>query len=289
MQVEKLLDFAETAWRRPLVADERSMLKALYGQLRGQGLSHDAAWRLLLARVLVSANFLYKVEQPGEGQAARAVSDWELASRLSYFLWSSSPDASLRQVARSGKLQDPQVVTAQAMRMLTDQKIRGLATEFAAQWVGIRGFDSHDEKNEKLYPEFAGLRGAMYEESVRFFEHIFRTDGRVLDLIDADYTFVNAELAMFYGLAVRNGKSGEKQSAGWWRTDGLKKQGRGGILGMASLLSKQSGASPDQSDPARQLGRRNNAGREIAQAAGQGARFAGKRDRHQRVDGASTG
>ncbi len=243
VQVEKLLDFAETAWRRPLVAEERSTLKALYGQLRLQGLSHDAAWRLLLARVLVSANFLYKVEQPGKGEEAGAVSDWELASRLSYFLWSSSPDASLKQAARSGQLQDPQVVTTQAMRMLADPKIRGLATEFAAQWVGIRGFDSHDEKNEKLFPEFAGLRGAMYEESVRFFEHIFRSDGRVLDLVDADYTFVNAELARFYGLAVREETPGDKPSTGWWRTDGLKKQGRGGILGMASLLSKQSGAS----------------------------------------------
>ena len=91
-------------------------------------------------------------------------------------------------------------MAAQAVRMLDDRRIRGLATEFAAQWIGIRGFDSHYEKYEKLYPQFAKLRGAMYEESVRFFEHVFRSDGRVLDLIDADYTFVNGELGKFYGL-----------------------------------------------------------------------------------------
>ena len=243
VQVEKLLDFAETAWRRPLVADERATLKTLYGQLRRQGLSHDAAWRLLLARVLVSANFLYKVEEPGEGQVARPVNDWELASRLSYFLWSTLPDDPLRDAARSGQLQDPKVVAAQAARMLDDPRIRGLATEFAAQWIGIRGFDEHDEKNEKLYPEFAGLRGAMYEESVRFFEHVFRSDGRVLDLIDADFTFVNAELAKFYGLAGRGEPATADKPDTWWRVNGVKQRGRGGVLGMASLLSKQSGAS----------------------------------------------
>jgi hypothetical protein len=115
-----------------------------------------------------------------------------------------------------------------------------LATEFAAQWVGIRGFDQHDEKNEKLYPEFAGLRSAMYEESIRFFEHAFGNNARVLDLLDADYTFVNSKLAGFYGFSGSGVAGG---SSGWWRVDGVKRRGRGGILGMASLLSKQSGAS----------------------------------------------
>ena len=243
VQVEKLLDFAGSAWRRPLVAAARDTLRPLYGQLRSQGLSHDAAWRLLLARVLVSANFLYRVEKPVDGQVAQPVNDWELASRLSYFLWSSPPAGALRQAARSGQLQDPKVVAAQAVRMLDDRRIRGLATEFAAQWIGIRGFDSHDEKNEKLYPQFAKLRGAMYEESVRFFEHVFRSDGRVLDLVDADYTFVNAELAKFYGLVGQGKPAGSQKPGAWWRVDGLKARGRGGVLGMASLLSKQSGAS----------------------------------------------
>lgn len=243
VQLEKLLDFAELAWRRPLVAGKRDTLKALYGRLRGQGLSHEAAWRLLLARVLVSANFLYKVEAPGEGQPARPVNDWELASRLSYFLWSTLPDDTLRKAAGSGRLQDPKTVEAQAARMLDDPRVHGLATEFAAQWVGIRGFHEHDEKNEKLYPEFARLRGAMYEESVRFFVHLFRTDGRVLDLLDADYTFVNADLARFYGLSGQGEPADATKPGSWWRVEGIKRQGRGGILGMASLLSKQSGAS----------------------------------------------
>ena len=243
VHLERLLDFAGTAWRRPLVAEERGRMKTLYGRLRTQGLSHESAWRLLLARVLVSANFLYKVETPGEGRVARPVNDWELASRLSYFLWSTAPDSTLRHQAAAGRLQRASQVADQARRMMDDPRIGGLATEFAAQWLGIRGFDEHDEKNEKLYPEFARLRGAMYEESVRFFEHVFRRDGRVLDLLDADYTFVNAELAKFYGLPGRASEVNARQPGGWWRVEGVKRVGRGGILGMASLLSKQSGAS----------------------------------------------
>ena len=243
VQLERLLDFAQLAWRRPLIVEERKALEGLYGRLRRQGLSHDAAWRLLLARVLVSANFLYKVEEPGAGQLARPVNDWELASRLSYFLWSTLPDERLRRAAESGQLQDPRSVAAQATRMLDDPRVRGLATEFAAQWVGIRGFDEHDEKNEKLFPEFAGLRGAMYEESVRFFEHLFRSDGRVTDLLDADYTFVNADLAKFYGLSGRGEPATSNKPGTWWRVEGIKARGRGGVLGMGSLLAKQSGAS----------------------------------------------
>ena len=238
-QVESLLEFADQAWRRPLLAEERLQLTALYGSLKSQGLSHDAAWRLLLARVLVSSNFLYKVEVPGAGDKERPVSDWELASRLSYFLWSTTPDETLRRAALAGQLQEADEVSRQATRMLDDDRIRGLATEFAAQWIGIRGFDEHDEKNEKIYPQFVKLRGAMYEESVRFFEHLFRHNGRVLDLLDADFTFVNADLARFYGLSVKP----KLPEGGWWRVDGVKQHGRGGVLGMASVLATQSGAS----------------------------------------------
>ena len=249
VQVRSLQGFADRAWRRPLTDDERAGLRDLYDRLRQQGLEHEAAWRLVLARVLIGSKFLYKVEEPGNGRADRAVDDWEMASRLSYFLWSTLPDASLRSAAKSGSLSDPDAVAAQAARMLEDPRIRGLATEFAAQWVGIRGFDQHDEKNEKLYPEFAGLRSAMYEESVRFFEHAFGNNARVLDLLDADYTFVNSRLAGFYGFPGSADRRGSSEldvaggSSGWWRVDGVKRRGRGGILGMASLLSKQSGAS----------------------------------------------
>ncbi|MBQ17181.1 MAG: hypothetical protein CMJ65_08650 [Planctomycetaceae bacterium] len=241
IQVERLLEFTERAWRRPLSKGRQEELRALYRRFRGQGLDHKTAWRLLLTRILVSAHFLYKVEQPADGKLAQPVNDWELASRLSYFLWSTLPDGPLRRSAAKGELQDPAVLQRHAMRMLSDSRLRSLATEFAAQWIGIRGFDQHDEKNEKLFPEFATLRGAMYEESVKFFEHLFRNDRSLLEVLDADYTFVNATLAHHYGFDQQKPASGA--TSGWWRVDGLKRRGRGGILGMASLLSKQSGAS----------------------------------------------
>ena len=146
---------------------------------------HDEAFRLVLARVLVSPAFLYRVERPGPGNEARPVSDWELASRLSYFLWSSMPDDELRRLAAAGRLHDPEVLAAQARRMLRDEKARGLATEFACQWLHIHDFDTLDEKSERHFPTFARLRGAMYEEAIRFFTDLFQNDGSVLELLDA--------------------------------------------------------------------------------------------------------
>ena len=166
----------------------------------------------------------------------RAVSDWELASRLSYFLWSSEPDEELRAAAAAGTLRTPDVLAKQTRRMLSDARVRRLATEFAGQWLHIYDFDSLAEKSEKYFPEFADLRGDMYEESIRFFTDLFQSDASLLSLLDADHTFVNARLAGFYGMeGVEGGK--------WRRVDGIRKHGRGGILGLATTLAKQSGAS----------------------------------------------
>jgi hypothetical protein len=120
--------------------------------------------------------------------------------------------------------------------MLHDERARALATEFACQWLDIREFDLHNEKSEQVFPEFAALRGAMYEESVRFFIDLFQRDGSVLDILDANYTFLSEPLARFYGIPGVNGPQ-------WRRVDDVKSQGRGGVLGMAALLAKQSGAS----------------------------------------------
>ncbi len=236
VHVQAVLDFANRAWRRPISESDRDQLAQLYHKLREQELSHDAAIRMLLARVFVTSAFLYRGEHAQPGTAATPVSDFELANRLSYFLWSSLPDQELRDVAAAGILHQPEVLRAQTLRMMADAKTRRMAIEFGCQWLHIRDFDQLDEKSEQHYPEFKELRSAMYEEAIRFFEDMFRNDGSVLDLLDADHTFVNAQLAQFYGIA---GLEGD----GWQRVNGTKGVSRGGILTMAATLSKQSGAS----------------------------------------------
>lgn len=236
-QLDALVAFAARAWRRPLALPaEEAGLRALYAKLRVQGLDHEAAFRLTLTRVFMSPWFLYRAEQPSAGPTAQPVSDWELASRLSYFLWSSTPDEELTRLAAEEKLHQPEVLAAQMRRMLQDPRARSLATEFACQWLDVRGFDSHNEKSEQTFPEFAALRGAMYEEPVRFFVDMFANDGSILETLDADHTFLDEDLARHYGIP---GVTGPE----WRRVEGVRAHGRGGAMGMAALLAKHSGAS----------------------------------------------
>lgn len=234
-QLDALAGFAARAYRRPLTDLEARELRGLYHRLREQDLPHDEAFRLTLARVFVAPAFLYRLENAPEGTAA-AVTDWELASRLSYFLWSSQPDEELRALAAAGTLHQPEVLARQARRMLKGVRVRRLATEFAGQWLHIHDFDSLDEKSEKHFPEFADLRGDMYEESIRFFTDLFQSDASLLSFLNSDHTFLNERLARFYGI---EGVEGEQ----WRRVEGIRRHGRGGILGLAATLAKQSGAS----------------------------------------------
>ncbi len=235
--VDALVDFAAQAYRRPLSEAEASELRGLYRRLRKQGLPHEEAFQLVLARIFVSPDFLYRRETAPSGPDPAHVSDWELASRLSYFLWSSQPDAELRAAAANGTLHDRRVLARQARRMLSDSRVRRLATEFACQWLHIYDFDSLSEKSEKVFPEFTELRGDMYEESIRFFTDFFQRDGSVVGLLDADHTFVNDRLAKFYGIPTAANEQG------WRRVEGVRRYGRGGILALATTLAKQSGAS----------------------------------------------
>lgn len=237
MQLKQLHDFASRAYRRPLSVEQQRDLANLYQTMRENNVSHEEAFRSLLARILISPSFLLHLENPPPGEQAQPVDDWELASRLSYFLWSSMPDEELRQCAAEGRLHEPQVLAEQTRRMIQDPRIRALAIEFGTQWIHVRGFDQHNEKNEKLFPEFdADLRAAMYEESIRFFQHLFQNDAPIGDLLDADYTFLNQRLAKHYGIPDVDGDQ-------WRRVDGVKPFGRGGLLGLASVQTKQSGAS----------------------------------------------
>ena len=233
--VDAVVRLASDAWRRPLKEGEADQLRALYQDLRKQDLPHDLAVRRLIARVLVSSAFLYRGEKAAAGEKAAPVNDWELATRLSFFLWSSAPDAELRALAASGKLHEPEVLAAQMRRMVKDAKSERLAREFGCQWLHVRDVATLDEKSERHFPTFVSLRGAMQEETERFFTDLFQQDRPVLSLIDADHVFVNGPLARHYGLKV----SGE----GWQRVDGVRAQGRGGVLAFASTLARQSGAS----------------------------------------------
>ena len=235
--VQAVLDFAARAWRRPLTDAEHSGLRTLYEKLRKQDLPHESAVRMMIARVLVAPAFLYRGEMAAPDVKAAPVNDWEMAARLSYFLWSSSPDEELRALSAAGKLHDTDVLAAQTRRMMKDAKVRRLATEFGCQWLHVRDVESLDEKSERHFPTFVSLRGAMQEEAVRFFTDLFQENRSVLSLLDADHTFVNDALAKHYGLT-SNPKSDD-----WLRVDGLRARGRGGILGFASTLAKQSGAS----------------------------------------------
>lgn len=236
VHLDALVRFAERAWRRPLREGEEAGIRDLYASLRREEFSHDEAFRLTLARVLTAPSFLYRIEEPAAGDGSHPVSAWELASRLSYLLWSSMPDDALRARAAGGELTRQEVLLAEARRMLADSRARALATEFACQWLHLRGFDTFDEKSTERFPEFGDLRDDMYEETVLFFLDLFQRDGSILEILDADHTFLNEALATHYGIPGVKGPE-------FRRVDGIRRYGRGGVLGFATVLSKNAGAS----------------------------------------------
>ena len=232
-----VIELATRAWRRSLSRVETAELGELYQLLRRkQELSHDMAIRTVITRVLVSPNFLYRIERPGPGEQAVRLSDWELASRLSYSLWSSIPDDQLRTAAANGRLQDEDVLAAEARRMLKDSKALALVTEFAGQWLQFRGFEQYDGKSETRFPTFTvKLRMAMNREATEFVSEIIRNDRSILEFLQADYTFLNDELAGHYGIPNVDGPE-------FRRVTGVDRFGRGGIATLGSVLTKQAGA-----------------------------------------------
>jgi hypothetical protein len=230
-------EFAKKAWRRPLTEDESKKLDALYFDGRQKELDRESAAREILVRVLVSPNFLFKAETLPQVVDSKTpdvpLSAHELASRLSYFIWASLPDGELRKVANDGSLLKPEVLIAQAKRMLRDPKASALAKEFAGQWLKFNGFDSHNSVDEKKFPQFTSeLRADMHREVVEFFTHLVRDDRNVSDIIGGDYTFLNERLAKHYGIPGVTG--------GGFREVKAAQQKRGGILGMAAILTKTS-------------------------------------------------
>jgi hypothetical protein len=234
--LEAAVAFASRAWRRPLSGSEPQDIRNLYQHLKSQELPHDEAIRLTLARILTGPDFLYKMERQEPGPAAHPLSDRELAARLSYFLWSSTPDAELTALAAAGVLHQPVVLAGQTRRMLADPRVRRLAVEFSCAWLHLLDFEALDEKSERHFPEFKALRGDMYEEVIRFFTDFFQENRPITSILDADHTFLNEALARYYGIGGVSGPA-------WRRVEGLQAVSRGGILGFAATLAKQSGAS----------------------------------------------
>ena len=228
--------FATRAWRRPLTATEKASLRAFYEKSRGvHQLDHDAAIRALLARILVAPAFLYRVETVARGPE-KPLSGWEMASRLSFFLWSSIPDDELRRAAAAGELSDPSMLAKQVKRMTADPKARRLATEFFGQWLGFYHFDEYRGVDTGRFPEFTNdVKSAMYDEAVSTFEYIVRQERPLKEVVSADYTFLNKPLARFYGIE-KDVTSTDRVE----RVDGAHAFNRGGALRLGSVLTTTS-------------------------------------------------
>jgi hypothetical protein len=256
--LKNLEAFAKSAYRRPLSPKELDDLRAFFyetagskelGQTtetskaadeKGQGL--EQAVRASLVRILVSPYFGGRIDPSPEGKTVQPLSDVALASRLSYFLWSSMPDVELRDLAEAGKLHEQPILMAQTRRMLKDAKVTDFAREFYGQWLGYRDFPQQESVDRSVFKEFdEPLKQAMFEEPTRLAAYLIQNDLPATKLLDSDSTFVDQRLANHYGLPF-NGQKDE-----WKLVDGLQSHGRGGILGMAVFLTKNS--QPQRTSP----------------------------------------
>ncbi len=233
--------FARQAWRRLLRAEEVDRLMGFYDAAVAKGLDCRTAFRRALKPVLVSPFFLFRVEgldSPPASIEAKVVRlhDLDLASRLSFFLWSSLPDEELLAAAEQGALSEPATLEAQVRRMLRDPKAGALTRNFFEQWLGSHKVDLARPSTE-FFPAFnSRIRSAMREEVRAFCDHLRLEDRPVLDLIDADYTFANPELAKFYGLKAPQGKETQRVAL-------RPEDHRGGVLGMGAILASTSHTS----------------------------------------------
>lgn len=222
---------ARRAYRRPVEPRDVDRLLTLFDKQLAAGATFDTALKPVIKAVLVSPNFLLRVERnrAADPDAACRVGDHELAVRLSYFLWSSMPDAELSATADHGELSKPDVYEKQVRRMVADPKARALTVNFAAQWLQLRKLPDARPSTE-FFPTFTPrLRRAMADEAATFFDHL-RTENRpVTDLLDADYTYLNDELAKHYGIKGKFGPELQRVK--------LDDPNRGGLLGMGAVLA----------------------------------------------------
>ncbi len=228
-------DLARRAYRRPATEQELNRLLRFVSMAEQEGDSFEQGVRVALEAMLVSPNFLFRIERdqnPADPNVMHAISEFELASRLSYFLWSSMPDEQLLRMAETGRLRKPGVLHAQVKRMLLDPKSKALVENFGGQWLQLRNLDSLKPDPDK-FPQFdAGLRDAMKLETQMFFEAIVREDRSILDFLDAKFTYLNERLADHYGIPGVEGPQMRRVT--------LTGDQRSGVLTQASVLTVSS-------------------------------------------------
>lgn len=241
-----LTSFAGRAFRRPASGQDIAPLLALYDAARLAGDDHEEAVRVCLSAVLVSPRFLYRsVDNAVGSDRVYTLDGYELASRLSYFLWSSTPDDELLSLAADGTLTDPATLTAQATRMLADPKADAFIENFAGQWLLLRNLErlSIDQSRYRVYD--ADLRDDMITEATMFFADVVREDRSVLAFIDSDHTFVNGPLAALYGFADLAGP--DRKDRAFRRVTLPEGSPRGGVLTMGAVLTVTS--NPTRTSP----------------------------------------
>lgn len=237
-------DLGPRAYRRPLTAEEASELYSLYATARGAGDGFEAGIELVVSALLQSPNFLYRVEMGAPSQAGSPVAEvspYELASRLSYFLWSSMPDDELFAAAANRELETPEEIEAQARRMLDDPRAHDALARFYEQWLGLERLESLT-KDDRLFGEFAehGLGRKMHAETLAFVSHVmWEDDARIETLLTAPYTFASGPLAEIYGV--------DAPAEDTVRRIDLDPSERSGLLTQAGLLSLL--ANPNQGSP----------------------------------------
>jgi hypothetical protein len=228
--------FATRAFRRPVLPAELDRLTQIVDLVQKDKQSFERGLQLGVQAILSSPHFLFRVEKD---TATGQLSGYETASRLSYFLWSSMPDDRLMDLAAKGKLNDPNVLSIEAKRMLADPRSASLGHDFAAQWLNLRKLNN-SQPDPKLFPGFNDkLRGAMMTETKMFFDSVVREDRSVLDFLGAKYTYLNADLAKHYGIPNVEGNQFRKVS--------LVGVPRSGVLTQASVLTLTS--NPTRTSP----------------------------------------
>jgi hypothetical protein len=230
--VEKIVStLAHRAYRRPVTAAEVAGLMKFVADAKRRGHDVDYGIRTAMVAMLVSPNFLFRIERddPKDPSKAHRVSDIELASRLSYFLWRSMPDDELLASAEAGKLHDKETLRAQVKRMIDDPRSSSFADDFAGQWLELRNLDVVKPDPDKFLFWGPELRAAMKTETRMFFDYILRNNRPTSEFLDAKYTFLNERLAKFYGIDGVKGPDFRKVE--------LTGDERGGLFGQASILT----------------------------------------------------
>ncbi|AMV31031.1 hypothetical protein VN12_02870 [Pirellula sp. SH-Sr6A] len=268
-QLTSLLEFAGRAFRRPLSDRDRERILQYYDEsLQQSSGDHRAAMEDTLVTILVSPSYLYRWDLQGvssqseddvreEGSESKQVSalpiettaigttgqsmvplrDEELASRLSYFLWSSTPDPELMELARQRRLSDPEVLVAQSRRMLADPRAKSMLLEFLGNWLDFRRFDQHQAVDRNQFSSFDDeLRNSMWQEPIEFLHYLIQNEGTVAGILDADYMILDGRLAAHYG--VKNAPPVYERK--WSKFPEAKAYQRGGILSMAVFLTQNS-------------------------------------------------